>query len=336
VLQETNGRIGISSRLSRVAEQLGWGIRQSAPEAVDADCLRNAANPFFYQPPEALPPRAPAVRLSSEAHSFARVFTGAFLDALARMLAIAGGANDANLLTVARDMGQILIDGVRTASITPEYYSQVAAAVIQADRARNNGRYRTALADAFLRRGILAPAALAGLGTAPVPRTEQAPGVGGGGMGMAGAFAGGFDGGGFADETPDGDSILAYDDGNGDDAHARAFGETPELAERVISLEFDIGGPLVVHAAGQHERFSVASASVDVGPAEKRDPEHAARSFVEDLLQLGKIDFGPKASMVPELSSPSEEKTHVLVDTPSGLALKRVYFDCCSRLHRHS
>ncbi|MFN2565438.1 MAG: hypothetical protein ABR499_10565 [Gemmatimonadaceae bacterium] len=333
VLQETNGRLNVSSRLSRVAEQLGWGIRQRAPEAVDADCLRNAANRFFYQPPESLPPRTPAARLSSEAHSFARVFTGAFLDALARMLTTVGAANDANLLTVARDMGQLLVDGVRTARITPAYYSQVAAAMIQADRARNNGRYRMALADAFLRRGILAPAALASLASAPVPRTEAAASVAGaGGMGMVGPFGGaGFGGSGFADEASGADSILAYDDG--DDAYQRGFGDTPELPEHEISLEFDMGDRLVVHAAAQPERFAVASASVDVGFAQKPDADHAARSFVEDLLQLGRIDFGRKASVVPELSSPAGEKTHTLEETAEGLVLKRVYFDCCARLH---
>jgi hypothetical protein len=335
VLEETNGRLNVSSRLSRVAEQLGWGIRQSAPEAVDVDSLRNAANRFFYQPPEGLPPRAPAARLSSEAHSFARVFTGAFLDALARMLRTAGPANDANLLTIARHMGQLLIDGVRTAAITPAYYSQVAAAMIQADRARNNGRYRTALADAFLRRGILAPGAVAGLASAPVPTTEPAPGAAGRSLGIVGSPGGaGFDGSNFADEGSDGESLLAYDDGVADEAHLRGFGETPELPEVTIQLGFDIGGPLIVHAAMQQERFAVAPARTDVGPLPAQEPDHAARAFVEDLLQLGRIDFGQKAGMVPELSSPTEEKTHVLTDRPDGLVLERLHFDCCRRVAR--
>jgi len=61
VLSETGGRLNTNSRLSRLAEQLGWGIRQSSPTAVDPDSLRNAANRFFYQRPEQLPPR-PAFR----------------------------------------------------------------------------------------------------------------------------------------------------------------------------------------------------------------------------------------------------------------------------------
>src|SRR5262249_34933031 len=79
VLAEPGGRLNVNSRLSRVGEQLGWGIRQLSPTAVDRDCLRNAANRFFYERPDRLPASAPADLLSTEEHSFSRVFTGAFL-----------------------------------------------------------------------------------------------------------------------------------------------------------------------------------------------------------------------------------------------------------------
>ena len=86
VLGETGGRLARASRVSRLAEQLGWAIRQSHPDAVDPDCLRNAANSFFYRQPEGLPPMAPAGALSSEPHSFSRVFTAAWLESLAGMV----------------------------------------------------------------------------------------------------------------------------------------------------------------------------------------------------------------------------------------------------------
>jgi hypothetical protein len=66
VLEETDGQLNTNSRLSRLAEQLGWGIRQLSPTSVDRDCLRNAANRFFYQNPIFLPPSAPASQLSSD------------------------------------------------------------------------------------------------------------------------------------------------------------------------------------------------------------------------------------------------------------------------------
>jgi hypothetical protein len=90
ILSDTRSDLSRSSRLSRLAEQLGWAIRQVSPDAVDADCLRNAVNSFFYHSPEELPSRGPAAALSSEPHSFSRVFTGAFFEALA------GGFRDAS------------------------------------------------------------------------------------------------------------------------------------------------------------------------------------------------------------------------------------------------
>jgi len=70
VLAETQGRLNSSSRLSRMAEQLGWGIRQSRPTAVDVDCLRNAANRHYYQAPTSYWP-GHALRSFGRANFFA-------------------------------------------------------------------------------------------------------------------------------------------------------------------------------------------------------------------------------------------------------------------------
>ena len=77
-----------ASFLSRLAEQLGWAIRQQYPDAADPDCLRNAWNSFTYVDPETLPDSAPANKLCAEVHSFSRIFTGAFYEILSGMLAI--------------------------------------------------------------------------------------------------------------------------------------------------------------------------------------------------------------------------------------------------------
>src|SRR5262249_19129376 len=150
-------------------------LRQLSRDLADADCLRNAANHFFYRPPNLLPSQAPSNELSSEFHSFSRVFTGAFLDALARMVVNVGQPSDASIKAVSRDMGQLLVDGVHNAPITPSYYSQVAAAMVQADRARFGGRYGSALSGAFVERGILSIDSAAALATAPVPTPEPVP-----------------------------------------------------------------------------------------------------------------------------------------------------------------
>ena len=182
VLVQTEGRLYRSSRHSRIAEQLGWAIRQVRPDAVDPDCLRNAVNSFFYMDPARLPPDGPAGQLSSRPHSFSRVFTGAFLETLGGMLRILGSTED-NLLEVSRDLGQILVDAIRRAPVVPAYFSQMAAAMLDADRSRFSGRYRDALKSSFVRHGILSLTAAAaktslppeGLALAAAPEPSEAP-----------------------------------------------------------------------------------------------------------------------------------------------------------------
>ena len=168
VLQQTGGRLNSNSRLSQLARQLGWAIRvQVDPTAVDNDCLRNTSNNFFYQDPTGLPPSAPATQLSSEPHSFSRVFSGAFLDVLAAMFKIgpanSAGSDSDNLLAVTVDAGTLLIEGVRVASVAPGFYSQVAAGMVQADQSLTGGRYGAALTSSFVQRGILSPTAAVSL-----------------------------------------------------------------------------------------------------------------------------------------------------------------------------
>ncbi len=165
VLAETGGRLTRSSRLSRLAEQLGWAIRQASPWAADPDCLRNAANRFFYRDPVTLAPSAPAAELSSEPHSFSRVFTGAFLRVLAGVFRAQPDHTDSGLGQAALDAGRLLHAGVAAAPVVPAYYAQVAAHVIAADAEEFDGRYRSALTSAFTRHGILSPAGATDLPT---------------------------------------------------------------------------------------------------------------------------------------------------------------------------
>jgi hypothetical protein len=184
VLADTQGRLWRSSRISRVAEQLGWALRRRAPGSADADALRNAANSWFYADPATLPPQAPATELSSAAHSFSRVFTGAFLKALAGMFTASDGSDEA-LVRCSRDAGQLLIDAVGAAPIVPQYFSSVGAEMVAADAARFGGKYRDAIKFGLTRHGILAlPRATAligeergthALGMTPAPLAEGPP-----------------------------------------------------------------------------------------------------------------------------------------------------------------
>jgi hypothetical protein len=155
VLAETGGQIDRSSRVSRLAEQLGWAIRQFRPEVVESDCLRNASNSFVYQDPTTLPSNAPASSLCSEPHNFSRVFSGAILTAMAGMLEAQPTHDSEGLQQVTHDTGALLIEAARATPVCVSYYSQLAAHMLAVDQASFGGRYATALRAGFVKHGVL-------------------------------------------------------------------------------------------------------------------------------------------------------------------------------------
>lgn len=171
VLTETGGRLYQSSRLSRLAEQLGWGIRQVMPDQAERDCLRNAVNRFFYRDPNQLPPSGPVTSLSSEPHSFSRVFTGAFFEGLAGL--VPSAPDEAALLAVSQEAGTLLVGAVLASPIVADYFSQITAHVVSA---ATTTRSRDAFRAAFVRHGVLSLQAAVGL-DAPPAATKPRRGV---------------------------------------------------------------------------------------------------------------------------------------------------------------
>jgi phosphatidylserine/phosphatidylglycerophosphate/cardiolipin synthase-like enzyme len=293
VLQETGGDLSRNSRLSRLAEQLGWAIRQFSPTSVDADCLRNAANAFFYTNPETLPSDSPATSLSSEPHSFSRVFTGAFLEALAGALRIsAAKPTETDLQAVSVDFGRLLISAALTAPIVPEYMSQVAAAMVTADAGTNGtgvGKYGDVIKSAFVRRGILSPQSAASVGQFRAAGVVEAV------RSVAGVVG--------------------------------VIRELPQIALSVA--EYGLGDkPLLVRAPSDPRRFAVGAASFGVGISTASNAEHAARAFLEDLMQRGNIDTQGAGTATRGVVHLHTFKTHKLASTPQGLELRRRLFDC--------
>jgi len=311
VMDETGGRLNTNSRLSRLAEQLGWGLRQITPLMVDRDCLRNAANSFFYKAPNLLPPLAEANLLSREEHSFSRVFTGAFLDALARMFSAKSSQDDAGLVAVSRHFAQLLIDAVHGAPVVDAYFSQVAAAMIQADQARFGGRYNAELTGAFLEHGVLSVASALQMAREPVP-TAIIPGQG------TASMAGG------------GPVVYSYEDRRADDAHLRGFGETPELPVRALTITGDL--VLNVHAPEESQRFAVASAAAGGTLAYADDSlskDVAVQSFVEGLIQRQQVSLAMEGESITAAGKKDTSRmTHTLVVEGGKTTLKRVCFSC--------
>jgi hypothetical protein len=288
LLTETGGSLNRTSRLSRLAEQLGAAIRFLHPDAVDRDSLRNAANSFFYRDPQTLPPSAPASALSSEPHSFSRVFSGAFLDALAGMFKINGPATSDQLLKTSQDMARILAGGVLEAPVVPDYYSQVAAHMISfADGAPFNGKYRDALKSAFVRRGILSLQAAATVSSMKRQSVRA--------LAATAAFTG-------RDELP-----------------------TAAISAAPYGLKTS---GLKVHTAEEPKRFAITSSSLNLGPVEPRSPQNAAESYTEDLFQRGRVDVGEFASDDTGLVHPFGFKSHKVFEENGELVLRRIAFDC--------
>jgi len=158
ILSDTGGHLYQSSRLSRLAEQLATAIRAQQPDAVEPDSLRNAVNRFSYEDPISLPPIAPASQLSSEPHSFSRVFTGAFYEALGGMLTAMASNPSApsheELLSVANDLASILVNAIIRAPVVSNWFAQVAAMMVQL-AGDIDPTYPAILKGVFVRRSIL-------------------------------------------------------------------------------------------------------------------------------------------------------------------------------------
>jgi len=292
VMSETGGTLNRSSRLSRLAEQLGGAIRAQHPDAADPDCLRNAANSFFYRDPQTLPPAAPAAQLSSEPHSFSRVFTAAFLDMLAGVFKMQSDAPTADdLQKTSEDAARLLVASVLEAPVVPDYFSQVAAHMISAgEGAPFNGKYRGVVKSAFVRRGILSLDAAATVTSVKAPASR----------GFAAAAA---------------------------TESRRRSGELPQAV--ISGAHFGLKqAVLKVRVAEQPKHFAVTSAAQTLGTLEPRSPQNAAQSFTEDLFQRGRVDVGDFAHPDNGLGHSLSTKTHVVVEEKGDLTLRRRTFDC--------
>ncbi|MGC1614391.1 MAG: hypothetical protein WA736_06895 [Candidatus Acidiferrum sp.] len=292
VLTETSNRLNRASRLSRLAEQLGAAIRLNHPDAVDPDCLRNAANSFFYKDPQSLPPSAPASQLSSEPHSFSRVFTGAFLEALAGVFSLQGASSPDTLLAASSAMGQLLVTGILAAPAVPEFFSQVAAHIVDSGEAAPfNGKYRDILKSAFIKKGILSLEATSTLASGR-KRTRKR-------LGLLAPIA----------------SFTAA----GGELHvasitARQFGLTQAT--------------LNVHAAPQPKVFGVTASSLEAGPLAPPSAQTAAEIYTADIFKRGHVDVGDYIDPNVGVAHASSFKTHRIVERNGELLLVRTTFNC--------
>lgn len=139
VLEETRGQLARSNLVSRVAEELASAARaRFGPGVALPGALRDAVNGFHWQLPETLPSSAPAEEVSAEPHSFCRVLTGAWWDALVALYDAAGGgsgdtARDVKALErAAREAGRLFTAAARSAPPGARYFSRVVRRIVRA------------------------------------------------------------------------------------------------------------------------------------------------------------------------------------------------------------
>jgi hypothetical protein len=290
-----------ASFLSRCAEQLGGAIRQVDAPAVDKDCLRNAYNAFRYVDPQTLPDNAPATKLCAEVHSFSRVFTGAFYEILSGMLKIRSAKpTEAALAGVALDFAQLLMDATTAAPVQPNYYSQVAAHIIDADTARFSGKYRSALVKTFVDRLIVPESAVHALtmhkGKVPARRAVRTAGL------------------------------------------ALRPGKPRVYKIPMNAKEFGHGNkPFVVLAPLDQKPFLLAAAGLANRHAGPESVAHATHQFVKMLFARDRVDTAPGAKRhVASVHATRQKlrKTHVLVPSKDGLTLARRLFHCGCDIER--
>ena len=290
VIAATSGDLSRSSRLSRVAEQLGWAIRQAHPDSVDPDCLRNAANSLFYRDPATLPPRAPASALSSQEHSFSRVFTAAFLTTIAGMFRKQATHDKASLKKVSVDAGQLLVDAILSSPVVPSYYSQLAAHLVAADARRFQGRYTDVIKSAFVRQGILALDAATTASLTEAPATTPRRGI--------------------AASAP------------------ASVDPTTLLRVSFSGARYGLQGELRCESPAENKRYGVAGAALSLGSVDTPSHDRAAELFIEDLFRRGRIDIGDHGTADRTLENPYSRKTHELQESEGALLLTRRHFDC--------
>ncbi len=162
ILAENQGDLTASNAVSRLAEQLARGIADSGqPDSVvSPDALRDAVNEFSYRDPDTLPARAPASKLSSESHSFSRIFSGAFYDLLVGIYTALRQADntlaaDAALEQARTTAGHLLAQGLILAPKGDAPFKTIASSMFTADAQNFGGKNFPVLRQVFVARRIL-------------------------------------------------------------------------------------------------------------------------------------------------------------------------------------
>jgi hypothetical protein len=174
LMVQTGGDLSKPNLAAAMAEELGQGINDVRGEnRTGGDLIRNAINNFKWQDPSTLPDRGGPDELGSEAHSFSRLWTGAFYDVLkgiAEANKAAGMAPKDAIRAAGQEGMKMMANLMKTAPRGEFTYREMAQALIQAEDRYNGGKYSGLIRQVFTDRLIL-PAEAPPTPEPPVPPT---------------------------------------------------------------------------------------------------------------------------------------------------------------------
>lgn len=325
-LIDISPNLGAANFVEATAEDLSDGVRRALGSSHPAAKPRRALNTFKFQLPTTLPTSGPPDKLTSEIHSFGRVFSACFYDTIRNIFNGAPGAkNEAALLQAAKTAGKLLIKGAAQAPLVVRFFQAVGRGMVLADAA-SGGANRAAIGQAFAGHGVLL-----GSSSALLPKA---------------ALAGGAPKTGKTTATVSRATLKDVRARIGAAAGAR-FSATPITlgTERVVEVVHHRAVPL--GGVSRHLKGVVALAleAIVVGrsggaaAALSALPDRFSTSaevckFVETLLAHGRIDFGKRITArprtTPRLPKLASLATHRIVRKRGKKTLVRIKFTCRS------
>lgn len=147
--------LSISPKLTKksfveaVAEDLSSAVKASQGASHPAAAPRRALNKFKWALPETLPEVGPPNVLSSEVHSFGRIFVGCFYDLIQVLFDKCATANEAALWKAAETAGKLLIEGTKNAPVEPRFFRAVGRGMLIADDRLFGGKNKSLIREAF-------------------------------------------------------------------------------------------------------------------------------------------------------------------------------------------
>jgi hypothetical protein len=287
------------------AEELSDGIRRLAP-AHNAAEPRHAFNAFQFQIPETLPDDGGPGQLIDEVHSFGMVFSGCFYDLIAAIFENQQTKTQETLLACAKMAGALLVEGAKTAVITPRFFQSVGRSMVLADDRLNGGANRDRIRAAFQRHKImlganalLAPeAALAGAAPGVGRVAALSPATRKDLLTRLGA------------ESGTRLSVKTAELGGQRFARAVHKQQVPldSLDDRLKGVTITAEVPVMVGESG-------GRAAVMGHLPEPVSTEREVHAFVHALIAHGQIEFGNAGSARPAVASPKSRTTQLSRET---------------------